>query len=60
MGDTATRLARRPLVPSGLVALCAGLAVGCGLGRVSAVSPDEIPALEQRLAENPEDGASML
>ena len=60
MGDTATRLAKRPLFPSGLVALCAGLAVGCGLGRVSEVSPEEIPALEQRLTENPGDGALLL
>jgi len=60
MGDTATRLAKRPLFPSGLAALCAGLAVGCGLGRVSEVSPEEIPALEQRLTENPRDGAVLL
>ena len=60
MGDTAIRLAKRPLFPSGLVVLCVGLAVGCGFGRVSEVSPEEIPALEQRVAENPADGALML
>ena len=60
MGEIAIRLAKRPLFPSGLVVLCAGLAVGCGFGRVSAVSPEEIPALEQRVAENPADGALML
>ncbi len=60
MGDSATRLARRPLITSGLIALCTGLAVGCGLGRASEVSPAEIPALEQQLAEKPEDGALML
>lgn len=60
MGEAATRLARRPLIPSGLVALCAGLAVGCGLGRASEVSPAEIPALEQQLAEKPGDGALLL
>ena len=60
MGETAIWLAKRPLFPSGLVVLCAGLAVGCGLGRASEVSPEEIPALEQRVAENPADGALML
>ena len=60
MGDAAIRIAKRPLFSSGLLVLCAGLAVGCGLGRVSEVSPEEIPALEQRLAENPGDGALML
>ena len=60
MGNAAARLATRPLFRSGLVALCAGLAVGCGLGRISEVSPAEIPALEQRLAQTPGDGGLLL
>ncbi len=60
MGDAAILLAKRPLIPPGLVALCASLAVGCGMGRVSEVSPAEIPALEQQLAEKPNDGALLL
>ena len=60
MGDVAIRLAKRPLFPSGLVVLCAGLAIGCGMGRVSEVSPEEIPVLERRVAETPGDGALML
>ena len=60
MGDKASCLAKRPLFLSGLFVLCASLTVGCGLGRTSEVSPEEIPALEQRVAENPGDGALML
>ncbi len=60
MGDAAIRIARRPLLPSGLVALCAALVVGCGLGHVSEVSPSEIPALERRLTESPRDGSLLL
>jgi tetratricopeptide (TPR) repeat protein len=60
MGDTAISLAERPLIPSGLVVLCAALVVGCGMGRVSEVSPAEIPALEEQLADEPEDGALLL
>jgi len=60
MGDTAIRIAKRPLILTGLGALCAGLVAGCGMGRVSEVSPAEIPALEQQLAENPGDGTLLL
>jgi len=60
MGDAAIRIAKRPLVPSALLILLAGVVAGCGMGRMSAVSPAEIPALEQRLAESPRDGALLL
>ena len=60
MGDPAKRLTRRPLYSLLLVAISIAPYTGCGLGKMSAVSPEEMPALEQRIAEHPEDGAARL
>ena len=60
MGDPAKRLTRCPFYTLLFVAISIAPFTGCGLGKMSAVSPEEMPALEQRIAEHPEDGAARL
>jgi tetratricopeptide (TPR) repeat protein len=60
MGDVSTRLTARIPCSHVLGVLAAGAAVACSTGRVSEVSPNEIPVLEQRLSENPEDAGLLL
>ena len=59
MGDARTRTAVHR-ISVGLIAVSAALVVACGTGRVSEVSPAEIPTLEAELRENPDDGRLLL
>lgn len=60
MGDVSTRLTARIPLSHLLGVFATGVAVACSTGHVSEVSPNEIPVLEQRLAESPGDAALLL
>ena len=59
MGDVHARTTahRFPLV---VAAVATGFLLACGTGRVSEVSPAEIPALQEQLSEDPDNGNLLL
>ncbi|UCG88984.1 MAG: hypothetical protein JSW71_10790 [Gemmatimonadota bacterium] len=59
MGEDRPRVAAHRIYTA-LVALSATLMLACGTGRVSEVSPAEIPNLEERLREDPDDADLLL
>jgi tetratricopeptide (TPR) repeat protein len=59
MGDVYARTAAHRF-PRVVVAVTASLFLACGTGRVSEVSPAEIPALQEQLSEDPDNGALLL
>ena len=60
MGEVSARhVARRPS-RSVLVVVVAAACFGCAAGRVREVSPNEIPDLERRLSEDPNNGPVLL
>ena len=59
MGDVHARTAAHRF-PRAVVAVSASLILACGTGRVSEVSPAEIPALQEQLGEDPDNGTLLL
>jgi len=59
MGDVHTRTAAHRF-PRAVVAVSASLILACGTGRVSEVSPAEIPVLQEQLGEDPDNGTLLL
>lgn len=60
MGDVSARTAAHRFLPPAFAALVAGTFVACGTGRVQEISPSEIPELEQRLVDEPNNADVML
>jgi tetratricopeptide (TPR) repeat protein len=60
MGDASARLSVQFRSASVLFTVATVASIGCGSGQFTEVSPNEIPVLEQRLAQDPDNGTTLL
>ena len=60
MGDASAHLSARFRSASVLLTVITAASLGCGTGQFAEISPNEIPVLEQQLAQDPDNSATLL